>query len=81
MLPSLKIFDYQLLGSKFKTIFYKEITSIKLGGYSSNLAEKKVPTLRINFVDVSFSHGGDVFFNVENVRNKYTTPIITERIL
>ncbi|MBQ3433687.1 MAG: hypothetical protein IJG24_01425, partial [Selenomonadaceae bacterium] len=49
-------------------------------------AERKVPTLRINFKDDASSYYGaynadDIFFNAENVQSKYTTQIITERIL
>ena len=80
------LLDYQTPSSKYKMIPYEKITSIDFGGYSSDWAEKKVPTLRINFKDDASSYYGaynadDIFFNAENVQNHYTTHIITERIL
>ncbi len=80
------LLDYQTSSSKYKRIPYEKITSIDFGGYSSDWAERKVPTLRINFKDDASSYYGaynadDVFFNAENVQSKYTTQIITERIL
>ena len=80
-----ELFDYQG-SSKFRTAFYKEIIDIEFGGYSSDWAEKKVPTLRIKFKNETSSYYGaynsdNIFFNVDNVQSKYTTAIITENIL
>ena len=76
------LYDYQLTSSKFRTVFYKEIISVELGGYSSDWAKKEIPTLRIYFKDdSSYNNKADIFFNFDNVRNKYTTQIITKKIL
>ena len=80
------LFDYQTSSSKFKSVPYKKITAIEFGGYSSDWAEKKVPTLRIKFKNETSSYYGaynadDIFFNAKEVQRKYTTAIITERIL
>lgn len=76
------LFDYQSSLSKFRTILYKEITSIEFGGYSSDWAEKEIPSLRINFKDdSSYNNQSDIFFNADNVQSEYTTQIITENIL
>ena len=66
--------DYQT--SSFKTVPYKEITAIEFGGYSSDWAEKKVPNMHIRFGEYD-----SIFFNAKEVQRKYTTAIITERIL
>lgn len=73
------LLDFQTY--KFPIVHYDEITSIELGGYSSDWAEKKVPNMHIRFKQEQNSYNDSIFFNVENVRNKYTTPIITEKIL
>ena len=75
------LFDYQSTSHKFRTVFYKEITDIEFGGYSSDWAKKKVPFLHIRFKSDSSSYDDEIFFNVDNVQKHYTTAIVTENIL
>lgn len=73
------LLDFQTY--KFPIVRYDEITSIEIGGYSSDWVEKKVPNIHIRFRKKQNRYNDSIFFNVKNVRNKYATQIITERIL
>lgn len=73
------LLDFQT--HKFPIVMYNEITAIELGGYSSDWAEKKAPYIHIRFKTSQSDYEESIFFNYENVRDKYTTQIITEPIL
>ena len=73
------LLDFQT--RKFPVVPYEKIISVEFGGFSSDWANKKAPNIFIKFKREQENYSEDIFFNVDNIFNKYSTRIITEKIL
>ena len=73
------LLDFQT--HKFPVVPYEKIISVEFGGFSSDWANKKAPNIFIKFKREQENYSEDIFFNVDNIFNKYSTRIITEKIL